>query len=103
MGNWMNWMARSEEKHGREFDVVERAIFKEGFEAGNRMAEMPDTFWDDDAQYDTPSDCEIMEGRELGEVFRLTAAWYRPALFKVVKVPDDVSDDYAVEAMPSNA
>ena len=101
-GNWINWMARAEESHGREFDAFERDIFKAGFEAGNRMAERPHTFWNDDAQYDTPNDREIMQGLDLGDVFKLTAAWYRPALFKVVKVPEDESDDYAVGAIPSS-
>ena len=103
-GNWMNWWGNwlNATRNG-EGTTSELDAFKAGFEAGNRMAEIPDTFWNDDVQYETPNDCEIMQGRELGEVFKLTAAWYRPALFKVVKVPDDESDDYAVEAMPSNA
>ncbi len=51
-----------------------------------------------DTWSDCPDDCDFVEGRALGEEFKLQAsirAWTE--VFRVTKVPDETSDDYEVE------
>ena len=55
---------------------------------------------DGDTWRDCPDDCEFVEGRALGEEFELQASirsWTE--VFRVTKVPDEISDDYEVESV----
>jgi hypothetical protein len=53
-------------------------------------------YGDHEHGFECPDDAVIVSGRKLGDRFTLNAAWYAPVQFEVVKVPDDVDDDYAV-------
>jgi len=45
-----------------------------------------------------PDDCDIVDGKELGEKFELMCGWYAVRReYVVTKVPDDVDDEYVVE------
>ena len=50
---------------------------------------------------ESPTDCALIDGKELGEKFELMCGWYAVRRdFVVTKVPDDTSDDYEVEMIP---
>lgn len=55
-----------------------------------------------DSWRDSPDDCDFLGGLKVGDEYELQASirsW--PERFRVTKVPDDVSDDYAVEPVAS--
>lgn len=53
---------------------------------------------DGDRWLDTPDDIEFVDGLQIGDQFELLAGWRADRVtFRVTKVPDSDSDDYAVE------
>lgn len=54
-------------------------------------------YWEDDSQFDTPENYAEESEMKVGDEFELQAAQYWPERWRVVKVPDETSDDWDCE------